>query len=263
MSADSMRAIEVFCSYAHKDEKWRNELESQLSNLKRQGLITSWHDRNISAGTDWAGEIDAHLNRASIILLLISPDFIASDYCYGVEMKRAMERFEAGESYVIPIILRPTYWKGTPFARLQVLPVDGKPVTSWRNHDKAFLEIAKGIRKAVEELCFTKEEDIAVLRQQYCNVWIEQPAQFDTHAPAPFVFALLAHLSGTAALTDRKEQFNGIPIDDGKETGLSQESTKPVLMGLQLPLQSRAIGQACKQVIVIALEPAVKGAKMA
>src|SRR5437588_1457258 len=78
---------------------------------------------------------------------------------------------------------------------------------------------------------------------------------------APFVFALLAHLSGTAALTDRKEPFNRITVDDGKETGLSQESTKPVLMGLQLPLQSRAIGQACKQVIVIALEPAGKARK--
>src|SRR5436309_15968260 len=85
---------------------------------------------------------------------------------------------------------------------------------------------------------------------------ISQPAQFDTHAPAPFVFALLAHLSGTAALTDRKEPFNRITVDDGKETGLSEESTNPVLVGLQLPLQARSNGQACKQVIVIALDPA-------
>jgi hypothetical protein len=173
------RTIEVFYSYAHKDEKWRNELENQLSNLKRQGLITSWYDRKISAGMDWTIEVDIHLNRASIILLLISPDFIASDYCYGIEMKRAMERLEAGEARVIPIILRPTDWQGTPFDKLQVLPSVGKPVTNWRDRDKAFLEIAKGIRKAVEELCFTKEEDIATLRQQYCNVWHERWKMLD------------------------------------------------------------------------------------
>src|SRR5258708_28318430 len=99
-----MASIEIFFSYAHKDEKLREELEKQLSLLKWQGLVTSWHDRRIVAGQEWADEIDAQLNSARIILLLVSPDFIASDYCYGVEVKRAMERHEAGEALVIPII---------------------------------------------------------------------------------------------------------------------------------------------------------------
>jgi hypothetical protein len=146
------KSIEVFFSYSHKDEELRDELEKHLSILKRQGVITGWHDRRIGAGREWAGEIDTHLNTADVILLLISSDFLASDYCYDVEMKRAMERHEAGEARVIPVILRPVDWKGAPFGKLQALPTDAKPVTEWPNRDGAFLNVAQGIRAAVEEL---------------------------------------------------------------------------------------------------------------
>src|SRR5947209_5049969 len=114
--------VEVFFSYAHADELLQKKLETHLSALKRQGLIVEWHDRDISAGTDWAHEINAHLNSAHIILLLVSPDFIASEYCYSIEMLRAMERHESGEARVIPIVLRPTDWKGMPFSKLEALP---------------------------------------------------------------------------------------------------------------------------------------------
>jgi len=146
------KPIEVFYSYSHKDEELRDELEKHLSILKRQGVIQSWHDRRIGAGREWEGEIDTHLNTAHVILLLISADFLASDYCYDVEMKRAMERHEAGEACVIPVILRPVDWRGAPFGKLQALPTDAKPVTEWPNRDKAFLDVARGIRAAVEEL---------------------------------------------------------------------------------------------------------------
>jgi hypothetical protein len=126
--------------------------DHHLSNLQRQGFVASWHDRNISAGTAWEYEIDNHLNTADIILLLISSDFVASEYCYSVEMMRAMERHKAGEARVIPIILRPTDWKGTPFEQLRVLPSNAKPVTRWQNRDDALLDVARGIRAAVEEL---------------------------------------------------------------------------------------------------------------
>ena len=181
MSVEPTRAVEVFFSYAHKDEKWRNELENQLSGLKRQGLITGWYDRKLTPGTEWASEIDMHLNTASIILLLVSPNFIASDYCYGIEMKRALERHEAGEACVIPVIVRPTDWKGTPFDKLQTLPTGGKPVTSWRDRDKAFLDIAKGIRKAVEELNTIqyKDQELTNLRQQYYNALYERWKMLD------------------------------------------------------------------------------------
>ena len=134
------------------DEKLRNELAKRLALLKRNGLITDWYDRNIDAGAEWAHEIDIHLNSAELILLLVCPDFIASDYCYNLEMARALERHEAGESSVIPIILRPVSWKETPFGKLQALPEGGKAVTTWSNRDEAYLQIAEGIRKAVEKL---------------------------------------------------------------------------------------------------------------
>ena len=144
--------LEVFYSYAHKDERLRQRLETHLSTLLQQGLIAPWHDRNISAGTDWEREIDAYLNSAQLILLLISPDFIASTYCSSIECKRAMERHLAGEARVIPIILRPTDWQGVQFERLQALPTNAKPITTWPNRDQAFLAVARGIREAVEEL---------------------------------------------------------------------------------------------------------------
>jgi tetratricopeptide (TPR) repeat protein len=145
-------AIEVFYSYAHEDETLRNTLEKHLSILHRQGLIFSWHDRKIAPGTNWAKDINTHLETASLILLLISADFLASDYCYGIEMKRALERHKANEARVIPILLRPVAWKGAPFEHLQALPTDTRPVTSWPNPDEAFADIAKGIRKAIEAL---------------------------------------------------------------------------------------------------------------
>ena len=114
--------IEVFYAYSHKDEELRQQLENHLTLLERQGIITNWHDRKIGAGREWEGEIHEHLNTARIILLLISSDFLASDYCYDVEIKRAMERHEAEEARVIPIILRPVDWEEGPFGKLLALP---------------------------------------------------------------------------------------------------------------------------------------------
>src|SRR5712692_3081430 len=99
--------VHLFYSYARKDESLRKQLENHLTILKYRGLITTWHDRDIEAGEKWAQQIDIHLNRAHIILLLISPDFIATPYCYCKEMKRALERHDLGEALVVPILLRP------------------------------------------------------------------------------------------------------------------------------------------------------------
>jgi hypothetical protein len=137
---------ELFYSYSHRDEELRRRLETHLKPLQREGVISNWHDHMIDAGTEWKGQIDAHLNSAKVILLLISADFVASEYCYDIEMTRALERQAAGEARVIPIILRPVDWQGSPFARLQVLPTGGKPITSWANRDEAFLDVVHGIR---------------------------------------------------------------------------------------------------------------------
>ena len=156
---DPQKPIEIFCSYAHEDETHLQKLETHLSILKRQGLIATWYDRQITAGTQWGQAIDTHLNSASVILLLISPDFFASDYCYGIEMTRALERHEAHEARVIPILLRPVDWKGAPFAHLQALPTNAKPVTTWSNRDEAFADVAAGIRRAIEALARLSASD--------------------------------------------------------------------------------------------------------
>ncbi|BAZ38266.1 TIR protein [Calothrix sp. NIES-4101] len=145
-------AVEIFYSYAREDEKMRNDLEKHLSLLQRQGIITGWHDRKILPGKEWSNEIDIHFNTAKVILLLVSPDFIASNYCWDIEVEKAMQRHDAKEARVIPIILRPTDWKSAPFARLQALPKDGKAVTKWGNRDEAFANVAQGIRAAVQDM---------------------------------------------------------------------------------------------------------------
>src|SRR5450759_554037 len=105
------KSVSIFYSYAHKDEKLRKHLEAHLGLLRQQGLITEWYDRKVDPGKDWKQAIDAHLMNASVILLLISPDFLASDYCYGAEMQQALERHQKNEAWVIPILLRPTDWE--------------------------------------------------------------------------------------------------------------------------------------------------------
>ena len=152
MSATDTDPVEVFISYSHKDEALRKQLGTHLSVLKRQRVIDEWHDRCIGAGQEWAGAIDEHLNSAAVILLLVSPDFLASEYCYDREMTRALQRHNAGEARVIPVILRTSLWEGAPFARLQALPENGRAITSWTDRDKALTDVARGLDRAVQQI---------------------------------------------------------------------------------------------------------------
>ena len=147
-----MARIRVFYSYSHEDAKYRQRLEIHLSVLRRQGLIDEWHDRKILAGHDWRDEIDQHLEQSDIILLLVSASFIASDYCYGREMKRAIELHEDGRATVIPVIIRCVNWTGLPFSELQALPADGRPVAKWHDQEEAWTQITQGIRDTVADL---------------------------------------------------------------------------------------------------------------
>jgi tetratricopeptide (TPR) repeat protein len=146
--------IQIFISYSCKDEALLNQLKTHLSLLWRQGIVDLCYDRNISAGKEREREIDKYLNAAQIILLLVSPDFMASDYLDGKEIKRAMERHHANEARVIPLILRPVLWRTASFGKLLALPTNAEPVTSsrWYTLDEAFLDIAEGLQKTVEEL---------------------------------------------------------------------------------------------------------------
>lgn len=130
----------------------RNALETHLVLVRRQGFIASWHDRRIIAGQVWKSQIDRHLDEADIILLLVSADFLASDYCYEVEMQRVLVRHKSGHACVIPVIIRSVEWSGAPFAMLQALPKDARPVARWEDPDEAWTDVARSLRRAAEEI---------------------------------------------------------------------------------------------------------------
>jgi hypothetical protein len=143
----------IFYAYSRQDEVHLTALRMHLALLKRLGRIADWHDRKILPGQTWERILDEHLETADIILLLVSPSFIASDYCWGKEMNRALERQEDGRAVVIPIIVRPSDgWETAPFGHLQALPNDGKPITEWSSRDRAWANVAEGIRTVIDHL---------------------------------------------------------------------------------------------------------------
>ena len=149
--------VSLFYSYAHEDEALRDELRGHLKILERRGLLSSWHDREIKPGEDWHAKIDEELQMADLVLLLVSKDFIESDYIFGNELTVAMQRHLAGFATVVPIIVRAIDIdaedrEALPFLSLQGLPTDLRPVTSWPNRDEAWTNVAKGLRATVKSI---------------------------------------------------------------------------------------------------------------
>ena len=183
MTRSAQKSVKLFCSYSHKDERYLDKLKTCLAGLKRQGLIEEWHDRKILPGQVWAEAIDENLKTSEIILLLVSPDFMYSDFSYEKEMKQALDKHARGEAHVIPIIVRPADWDWAPFGKLQALPKDGKPITTWSNRDRAWLNVVEGIREAVEELTSkpgvvepagpTEHTSLSQYRQHVQSVWVD------------------------------------------------------------------------------------------
>jgi TIR domain/Macrocin-O-methyltransferase (TylF) len=139
----------LFISYSHADEALRGELTKHLSTLRREGLITTWYDREILPGSQIDAEISKHLEEADLALMLVSADFLNSDYCSSIELKRALERYQAGELRVIPVILRDCAWPPSPLGKLNALPADGRAVTGFPDRDTAFADIARAIRRVL------------------------------------------------------------------------------------------------------------------
>lgn len=151
-SPEGTEALNVFISYSHKDEAYKDDLIKHLTPLKRLGLIEQWNDRKISAGSEWDKVISENLETANIVILLVSIDLITSSYCYDIEMERALERHAKGESVVIPIVVRNCLWQHTPFAKLQALPKDAKAISSWSDRDDAFTTVTESIKQIAEQL---------------------------------------------------------------------------------------------------------------
>lgn len=143
--------IKVFLSYSSKDQTLVDQFTAHLTALKWQGVIQSWNDHQIEAGAEWEKAIASYLDSADIILLLLSSDFLASEYSLD-EAHRALRRNESGQARVIPVLLRPIDFSATPFAKLQAAPSSGKPITLWENRDEAFVVVIRDILKAVKEL---------------------------------------------------------------------------------------------------------------
>jgi hypothetical protein len=144
------RPIEIFFSYAHEDESLMNEVRLQLVVRERLGEIVKWHDRMIPAGDEWRTRIDNRIEEAQVILLFMSPHFLASRYCYEIEGQIALRRHRDGTARVIPVVLRACDWTITPFGELQALPRDGRPITQWPDRDQASLDIARGIMESIQ-----------------------------------------------------------------------------------------------------------------
>jgi len=141
--------MKAVVSYSHKDERYLRELDVAVSQLRRNGLISVWYDRKILPGEEWDLEIDGCLSNADLVLLLVSPDFLASDYAYSREMSLALQQRESGMAIVIPIILRASDWTNSPLGSLQVLPSNARPVLSWANRDEAWLDVIRGLRRLI------------------------------------------------------------------------------------------------------------------
>ena len=178
----SEEAIKIFYSYSRKDLDMRNRLENHLAVLRRANRISTWHDLELEAGTEWEPAILNKLDTADIILLLVSSDFIASEYCYGTELKRAIARHDAGTARVIPIVLRPCDWNhpDVPFSKLNVLPTHAKAITSWSDRDQAFTIVAQRIRETVDQLRANKQAEQQAeeqQRQRFAQIAAEQQAK--------------------------------------------------------------------------------------
>ena len=145
-------ALKLFLSYSHRDEEIKVELLKHLSPLIRLGLISEWHDRKIDAGDKWEQVISENLEKADIVVLLISIDFINSKYCYDIEMDVALDRQADGATIVIPVIARSCLWKSTRFATFQALPTDGKAIATWTDRDEALSVVADGIKQVTERV---------------------------------------------------------------------------------------------------------------
>jgi hypothetical protein len=145
------RPIEIFFSYAHEDEALMDVVRLQLVVRERLGEIVKWHDRMIPAGDAWRSNIDDRIERADVILLFMSPHFLASRYCYEVEGEIALRRHREASARVIPVVLRACDWTVTPFGELQALPKDGIPIAQWPDKDQASLDVARGIMESIRQ----------------------------------------------------------------------------------------------------------------
>jgi len=141
----------IFIAYAKADENILELLRKHLTSLERTEGVTIWYDGKIDLGKEWLEETEKAMANADIILLLVSADFIASDFCYEHQMKQALELHAADKASVIPVIIRDCAWENAPFSQLKVLPLNGVHSTSsvWDTEDEPYVEIARALNEHI------------------------------------------------------------------------------------------------------------------
>lgn len=142
----------VFVSYARVDEAYRVRLNVHLAPLVREGLIDLWSDRAIAAGSDWERDIEHELATADIVLLLVTPDFVASVYCFEKELTEAIRRHEEEGVRILPVLVKNVDLVNMPFGRFKALPLNRRPISAWQDPDEAWLEVAQGVRQAADAI---------------------------------------------------------------------------------------------------------------
>ncbi len=195
----------VFISYSHSDEEHMKQLYKHLSPMKNEGLIDEWNDRKILPGQKWSEEISNNLKSSSLILLLISPDFLASEYCSSYEMEVAMELHESKKAIVIPIIVRHSDWKRAPFSILQVMPKDALPVSSWKDNDEAWIDVIKGLRKHFEH---TSTHNQLSVNSKYNNA---QDENHNIRSPNPEIGSLSVTSENSTSSPENYNNYTEYP----------------------------------------------------
>ncbi len=139
----------LFVSYSHADGQLLGRFQKHLAQLQREGSISGWYDRDIRAGTRFDDEIERELAQADIFVACVSPDYIASNYCYERELTSALQREDRGELAIVPVILEPSDWLSTPLSKFKALPDDGKAVAEFTNPNVAFMQVIHELRRLV------------------------------------------------------------------------------------------------------------------
>ncbi len=194
--------VDVFISYAHADAQHLEELLTHLALLRRKKQIRAWTDREITAGDAWHGEIDAALDSAGLVLMLVSPDFVASDFCWDVELRHALERRAASATRVVPIIVRPADWQDSALGQLQALPKGARPVTRWPDRDEAWLDVVRGLRRLLDDIEHV-HPDGSILVRVPAGAYPLGTADFDPASGPPRTVELESFQIGKLPVTNK------------------------------------------------------------
>jgi len=159
------------------DDKLKDELEEHLRILQRKGHINIWHREQVRLNEKWSDKQNEYLQKAHVILLLISSDFLASDEVYYSQVTKAIDRHNNKEAYVIPVVLRDCLWQEGIFKDLQPLPQNGKAITSahWSSKDEAFTAVTVQLKAIIEQFTFNNEGKLVYKNTEEQTIGIKEP----------------------------------------------------------------------------------------